>query len=160
MLTERYVIIGDGRSHIYWDYLIPDDGAGNPYFKRPIKYRGKGGNSQRRNEGDEILFARAERDDPNRQHAIRPTPPKGSTLILRKAKKSENYFWFLEITWGDTPTGLVLVDNGDGTFKRVAFFRMGRNNYKYDESSPEVFYSGKRDWSWDDGLRMCTVTIT
>lgn len=76
--------------------------------------------------------------------------------------KTGNELWFLEVTWDDSPMGLVLVENPDGTFRRVGIFKMGRNEPMEDEDPDfpmAIFPLGPRNWDWEEGLKMCTITL-
>jgi hypothetical protein len=157
-MQRRFVFSKDGNIHIYWDYIIPDGGMENPYIKQASKdYTGKWDRNPQKLIERRIGFATSVEPELGGVDT-RPTPPSGSANIA-SATRSDS-FWFLEVTWDDTPTGLVLFRREDGSFERVGFFFMGRNNYQkaswiYRGSQP----AGARDWNWDEGLRICTITI-
>jgi hypothetical protein len=159
-VLQRFVLAANGEPHIYWDYIIPDGGRQNPYFSQVVKYyRAKG---HMANEQalitDKVSDPSGGRTD---QEGIdrRPTPPRGSANAML-SNQSESGIWFLEITWDDTPTGLVLLRREDGIFVRIGFFLLGRNNYqKADWRMRGSQHVGDRDWNWDKGLMMCTITI-
>lgn len=73
---------------------------------------------------------------------------------------SEPGFWFLEVNWTETPMGLVLSRRTGGSFEKMGFFYMGRNNWeKADWGTRGTQNVDPRDWDWYEGLRMRTITI-
>jgi len=72
-------------------------------------------------------------------------------------------FWFVELTRREGPAGLVLVTNEDGKYKRVAYFRLGsREEIGNDAIEYEVGGGARkrpRQWDWEDGLLVKTMTI-
>jgi hypothetical protein len=159
-VTARYVIETEGNPHIYWDYIIPDGGAANPHFMKAAKSGRARPNTQYLIR--DKLISKADAESAQSKPTMRRIPPQASGSPgpgHRVGNQSGQSFWFLELTWNDTPTGLVLVDAGDGTYKRTGFFMMGRNNDPEDLWVNGVHISGRREWDWDRGLEMRTITI-
>ncbi|KAH8680061.1 heterokaryon incompatibility protein-domain-containing protein [Tricladium varicosporioides] len=159
------------RPHIYWDYIIPDDSSlGNEIFgplietqkdEDMVNFNPQLGITERitrkmLREG-EILPEVENQND-------RPAPPEGHFVSFEQINR-EQELYFLEVTWTQTPRGLVLVRNGkdkDGVevFERVGYFLMGRENYeKSDWRIRGEQDAGGRDWDWYSGLKMYTIKI-
>lgn len=66
---------------------------------------------------------------------------------------------FLEITRAPEPAGIVLEALPDGLHKRIGYFLMGRRATSLDEQRDGFWSAGERDWNWDAGLEVCTLTI-
>jgi hypothetical protein len=80
-------------------------------------------------------------------------PPFEGNARVAETRNAMPDFWFLQLTWTMTPSGLLLN-------RRVGFFNMGRNNY--EKTDWRIRGSGTvrpRDWDWYGGLRMCKATL-
>lgn len=66
---------------------------------------------------------------------------------------------FLEIVRAPEPTGIVLEELPGGLHKRIGYFLMGRRATSLDEQQDGFWSAGERDWNWDEGLEMSTLTV-
>jgi len=66
---------------------------------------------------------------------------------------------FLEIARGPEPTGIVLTYVGDGAYKRIGFFFLGRREIDESEKYENINSPGTRWWDWDEALRICELKI-
>jgi hypothetical protein len=168
-LLERFVICIEGSPHVRWDYIMPDYGHRNPDFVNAAVVYGQTQNAPLiENEqyyvGDKITSYLG-LHDPNASLPVeRPRPLNSRSEDLRAVtpkytdlgKEVGPGFWFLEVTWNETPTGLVLLENPDGTFRRTGFFKCGRNGGSLDGLATDL---GPRRWDWDMGLRMYKICL-
>jgi hypothetical protein len=71
----------------------------------------------------------------------------------------EGEYVFLEITRAPEPTGVVLEEMPDGLYRRIGYFLMGRRATSLDEQRDGFWSGGARDWDWDAGLDIHSLTI-
>ncbi|KAH7349168.1 heterokaryon incompatibility protein-domain-containing protein [Pyrenochaeta sp. MPI-SDFR-AT-0127] len=175
VLTFFVVVSSEKWPHIFWDYIVADDSrlgkeVLEPYIEKQkeeimLIVNPQLGISERVTKemmkNGEVL-PKAEEKNP------RPSPIKGSFDPHGQTEHASSEFrdlYFLEVTWTETPRGLVLIRKGrdmDGTevFERVGFFKMARDHYeKTDWRMRGEQDVGKRDWDWYGGLRMHTFKI-
>lgn len=157
-ITERFVTVTNFTPHLFWDYIIADHGfTGPPWVEASKLARPYSLNEQYSisNPVSSLLSATTVKYMPTN----RAIPQDGEASIPGDIRTGMD-FWFLEITWDDSPRGLVLIEVGDRIFKRLGYFRMGRNDpIDVDDFPLPPEYFGPRPWDWDEGLKMCTVTI-
>ncbi|KAH6662543.1 heterokaryon incompatibility protein-domain-containing protein [Halenospora varia] len=165
------VVDPDTRPHIYWDHIIPDDRSLSEKIFGPLIETQKDEDmvnfnpqlgiteriARRTLRKGEILPEVEKEND-------RPAPPDGHFASFEQRSR-EQELYFLEVTWTQTPRGLVLVRKGkdkDGVeaFERVGYFMMGRENCeKSDWRMRGEQNVGGRDWDWYSGLKMYTIKI-
>lgn len=72
-------------------------------------------------------------------------------------------FWFLELATKEGPAGLVLVANEDFRYNRIAYFRLGSYEALSNQAIEYDLGGGSRkqprEWGWEDGLHVKTITI-
>jgi hypothetical protein len=72
-------------------------------------------------------------------------------------------FWFLELTREQGPAGLVVVASEDGSYKRMAYFRLGSQEALKNQAIEYELGGGAckkpREWDWEDGLLVRTMKI-
>jgi hypothetical protein len=138
----------------YWDYIIPDNGLKNPCFQNPAR------NEQYAKPEQTVNVSAF----PRSRYALIPMPLRvdmaksGGSLSAGKDVDDGDYV-FLEITRAAEPIGLVLTGAGDGTYKRIVYFYMGRRDLPEDEESDGFWTPGEREWDWNEYLEIRTVSI-
>jgi hypothetical protein len=78
---------------------------------------------------------------------------------LSAGKDVDGDYIFLEIPRAAEPIGLVLTWAGDGTYKIIGYFYMGRRDLRGDEESDGFWTPGEREWDWDEDFEIRTVSI-
>ncbi|KAL5316962.1 hypothetical protein ACEPPN_016014 [Leptodophora sp. 'Broadleaf-Isolate-01'] len=163
--------------HIFWDYIVADDSRlGNkvlaPYMERQKDEVVRAVNTQLavRERVTKRMFGNGEIIPKAEERNIRPPPDKGTFAPDTHdgnagAVGGFRDLYFLEVTWTETPRGLVLVRRGKGddgmeVFQRVGFFNLARHKYEeMDWRMRGTEDAGRRDWDWYAGLRMYTLRI-
>lgn len=166
-IVEGFVIVGDGSPHMFWDWIMPDNGLMNLFLapaaevqiKNPVR------NPQvlvQQKMTSGLSIDRIQEDDktrsipPNAIDRSFSTPFGTSARGKEKQKESEleKKFWLLEITHTNAPAGLVLIQIHDNVFKRIGMFRMGRDLSSETLWINGLYISGPRQWDWDGRLEM------
>ena len=166
--------------HLFWDYVVMDESRVGrevlvPYVE--MQGEGEGGEEIVREFNAQLRLGVKDKVTKKMLGAgeIIPRPearnmrarPRKGTIPPNEDERLGGLreLWFLEVTWTETPRGLVLVQNGLGedgvqVFQRVGFFHMGREGFRKTDwrmrGNEDV---GGREWDWYDGLRMCTLRI-
>jgi hypothetical protein len=139
----------------YWDYIIPDNGLENPYFKNPAR------NEQYAKPGQDVKAF----GFPRSRNALIPMPlrvdmAKSGSNESSGRKESENgQYVFLEITRATEPIGRVLTRDGDGTYNRIGSFYMRRRDLPEEEEGDGFWTPCEKEWDWIEILEICTATI-
>jgi hypothetical protein len=137
----------------YCDYIIPDNGLNNPYFQNPAR------NEQ---------YAKPEQTVnvftfPRSRYSLIRIPLRVDMVksggSLSAGKDVDGDYIFLEIPRAAEPIGLVLTWAGDGTYKIIGYFYMGRRDLRGDEESDGFWTPGEREWDWDEDFEIRTVSI-
>ncbi|KAH7411437.1 heterokaryon incompatibility protein-domain-containing protein [Cadophora sp. MPI-SDFR-AT-0126] len=171
-----FFVVTDAKEwpHLFWDCIVMDESRVGrevlgPYMERQVEDEVvKAINAQlgvkervtKRMLGNGEIIPKPEAKN------TRPRPAKG-TIPANSETQSGGLrdLYFLEVTWTETPRGLVLVRKGTGidgveVFQRVGFFQMGREGFgKTDWRMRGDEDVGGREWDWYAGLRMCTMRI-
>jgi hypothetical protein len=158
-IVDRFVMAAINDAHALWDFIVLDGGEFDMDFGRvSMMCAPQPANEQYylKNRVSALMSATAGRAGGS---ATRKVPPDGKAVVPEEVRTGKE-FWFLEITWDNVPTGLALREVGEGLFKRVGFFKMGRNQVVDPDDMPmPVENLGPRPWDWDESLNMCTITI-
>jgi hypothetical protein len=138
----------------YWDYIIPDNGLKNPYFKNPAR------NEQYAKPGQDVNVSAF----PRSRNALIPMPLRVDVAKFNGnessgQKESDGEYVFLEITRATEPIGLVLTAAGDGTYKRIGYFYIGRRDLPEEEERDGFWTPGEREWDWNEDLEIRIATI-
>ena len=139
----------------YWDYIIPDNGLENPYFKNPAR------NEQYAKLGQDMNVSAF----PRSRNALIPMPPRaevvksGSNESSGRKESGDGQYVFLEITRATEPIGLVLTAADDETYKRIGYFYVGRRDLPEEQERDGFWTPGERGWDWNEDLEICTATI-
>ncbi|KAK0119420.1 hypothetical protein ONS95_010872 [Cadophora gregata] len=175
-----FFVVTDNKEwpHLFWDYIVMDESkVGREVLGMYMEKQGKDEvvkaiNPQlgvkervtRRMLGDGEILPRPDEKN-TRPHPKEGRFPPNVERMSDGRNKSFRDLYFLEVTWTETPRGLVLVRKEagrDGTevFERVGFFQLGREGFgKTDWRMRGNEDVGVREWEWYSGLRMCTLKI-
>jgi hypothetical protein len=82
----------------------------------------------------------------------------GSVAGKENGDGDEKYV-FLEIARAAEPMGIVLIGVSDGLYRRIGYFYMGRRELPEEEEMDGFWSPGEREWDWNDGLELRTLTI-
>lgn len=168
-IITYFVIVTKGSPHIYWDWIIPDGGAGNEYLGPAAELQLA---HPEINPHVLVDFAQITNmisgGSPLVQEPLpRPIPPSSTTGTwpepTYKKKRTRGVpdvdFWLLEIGHSKIPTGIVLIRLHSNRFKRIGMFRMGRNQNPTWKWVNGLEICGPRPWNWDTRLEMRNCII-
>ena len=177
-IVSLFVIVTVGALYMYWDYIIPDNGADNPYLGPAARLQMKHPELNPAVLVDFPLEVRRQMKYPEFNPAVLPeqlmryllingplpkdieraTPPDRSHISFPPSLSAQNgknregpdaEFWLLEIRHTGVPAGLVLVRLFDNVFKRIGMFHMGKDLDPNFLWVNGICIAGPREWSWD-----------
>jgi hypothetical protein len=102
---------------------------------------------------------------PRSRYAVIPMPLTVDVAKLVSNESSERKesgdgkYVFLEIARATEPIGLVLTTAGDGTYKRIGYFYMGRRDLPEEEEKDGGWTPGEREADWNKNLEIRAATI-
>ncbi len=125
----------------------------NPRFQNPAK------NEQYAQPGQSAIVSVLPGSITSVPRTISSQPSKSIAEGTGKEIPQDDDYVFLEVTRAPEPTGIVLEALAGNTYKRIGFFHLGRRETSEDEKRDGCWSAGERDWSWDERLKECSLTI-